>query len=183
MQFLCPENHARKAVIVVDMQRENVGRFCRGIIPNIKFLIGKAREKEIPIIYACDSRYREDSLFKRMGMQPHTIRGTEGAKVIKELNPKATDVVVEKRMLSAFFGSDLDFTLREQKVKTLIVTGIRTEACVLKTVLDAFELGYEVIVPADCCASPIPETHEFILRYLQGFKFQTPIAEELVETL
>ena len=116
-------------------------------------------------------------------MSPHTIRGSEGAKVIEELRPKATDVIVEKRMLSAFFGSDLDFTLREKEVKTLIVTGIRTESCVLKTVLDAFELGYEVIVPADCCASPIPEAHEFILRYLQGFKFPTPMLKELVKTL
>ncbi|NIM58477.1 MAG: isochorismatase family protein, partial [Candidatus Aminicenantes bacterium] len=105
----------KKAVIVVDMQKDNVGRFCKEIIPNIKFLIEKAREKGILVIYACDSRYREDSLFKRVGMSPHTIRGTEGAKVIEELNPKATDVVVEKRMLSAFFGSDLDFTLREKE--------------------------------------------------------------------
>jgi len=180
---LCSEKDNKKAVIVVDMQKDNVGRFCQGIIPNIKFLIEKAREKEIPIIFACDSRYREDSLFRRVGMQPHTIRGTEGAKVIEELNPKATDVVVEKRMLSAFFGSDLDFTLREKGVKTLIVTGIRTEGCVLKTVLDAFELGYEVIVPSDCCASPIPEAHEFILRYLEGFKFPTPVSKELVKNL
>jgi len=54
-----------KAVVVVDMQKDNVGRFCQGIIPNIKFLIKKARENGIPIIYACDSRYTEDSLFKR----------------------------------------------------------------------------------------------------------------------
>ena len=173
----------KKAVIVVDMQKDNVGRFCKGIIPNIKLLIEKAREKGIPVIYACDSRYREDSLFKRVGMSPHTIRGTEGVKVIEELSPEATDVVVEKRMLSAFFGSDLDFTLREKEVKTLIVTGIRTEGCVLKTVLDAFELGYKVIVSADCCASPIPEAHEFILQYLKGFKFQTPMLKELIKTL
>jgi len=50
-------------------------------------------------------------------------------------------------------------------------------------VLDAFELGYEVIVPSDCCVSPIPEAHEFILRYLEGFKFPTPASKELVKTL
>lgn len=183
MRVLCPERDSQKAIIVVDMQKDNVGRFCKEIIPNIKFLIEKARQERIPIIYACDSRYREDSLFNRVGMPPHAIRGTEGAEVIEELSPRATDVVVEKRMLSAFFGSDLDFTLREREIKTLIVTGIRTEGCVLKTVLDAFELGYEVIIPADCCASPIPEAHEFILIYLQGFKFQTPMLEELVKIL
>ena len=181
--FLCSKVNVKKAVIVVDMQKDNVGRFCREIISNIKFLIEKARERGIPVIYACDSRYREDSLFKRIGMSPHAIRGTEGAKVIEELRPEATDLVVEKRMLSAFFGSDLDFTLREKQIGTLIVTGIRTESCVLKTVLDAFELGYEVIIPADCCASPIPEAHEFVLRYLQGFRFPTPMLRELAKNL
>lgn len=177
------ERDNRKAVIVVDMQKDNVGRFCQGIIQNIKLLLKKAREKEISIIYACDSRYKEDSLFKRLGMPPHTIRGTEGAKVIEELKPSTTDVIIEKRMLSAFFGSDLDFTLREKEIRTLIVTGIRTEVCVLKTVLDAFELGYKVIVPADCCTSPISEAHEFILQYLQIFKFPTPTLEQLIKTL
>ena len=57
------------------------------------------------------------------------------------------------------------------------------DSCVLKTVLDAFELGYEVIVPADCCASPIPDAHKFILQYLQGFKFPTPTVKELVKSL
>jgi len=180
---LCSKGHVKKGVIVVDMQKDNVGRFCREIISNIRLLIEKARERGILVVYACDSRYREDSIFRKIGMSPHTIRGTEGAKVIEELSPKAMDVVVEKRMLSAFFGSDLDFTLREKQIGTLIVTGIRTEGCVLKTVLDAFELGYEVIIPADCCASPIPEAHEFVLRYLQGFRFPTPMLKELTKSL
>lgn len=129
---MCSEVHLKKAVIVVDMQKDNVGRFCKETISNFKFLIEKARERGIPVIYVCDSRYREDSLFKRIGMLPHAIRGTEGAKVIEELRPEATDLVVEKRMLSAFFGSDLYFTLREEQIGTSIVTEIRTEGCVLK---------------------------------------------------
>ena len=180
---MCLQDQVKKAVIVVDMQKDNVGRFCKEIISNIRFLIARAREKGIHVIFACDSRYEDDSLFRKVGFPPRAIRGTEGAKVIEELGPKATDVFVQKRMLSAFFGSDLDFTLREKDVKTLIVTRIRTESCVLKTVLDAFELGYEVIVPADCCASPIPDAHKFILQYLQGFKFPTPTVKELVESL
>jgi len=37
----------RTAVIVVDMQKDNVGRFCQEIIPNIQLLLKKAREKGI----------------------------------------------------------------------------------------------------------------------------------------
>ena len=61
---MCSEGHVKKAVIVVDMQKDNVGRFCRGVISNIKRLIEKVREKGILVVYACDGRYREDSLFK-----------------------------------------------------------------------------------------------------------------------
>jgi nicotinamidase-related amidase len=171
-----------KAVIVVDLQKDNVGRFCQPIIPNVRLLLQKAREKGIPIIFACDSRYPDDFIFKS-GHPLRTIRGTEGVKVIDDLGPAATDVIVEKRMLSAFFGTDLDFTLRQRGIKTLIVTGVATWACVLKTVFDAAEMGYEVIVPADCCASPIPEGHESALKVMGLLRVVKPSVKEVIETL
>ncbi|MBL7120317.1 MAG: cysteine hydrolase [Dehalococcoidia bacterium] len=173
----------RKAIIVVDMQKDNVGGFCRAIIPNIKLLIQAAREKGIPIIFACDSRYPDDFIFTRAGHPQRTIRGTEGVKVIEELDPRPSDVTVEKRMLSGFFGSDLDFTLRQKSTETLIVTGVSTWACVLKTAYDAVELGYQVVVPADCCASPSPEDHEFALKLLERLGILTPTVKEVIETL
>lgn len=171
------------AVIVVDMQKDNVGRFCRDIIPNIKLLIEKARDKGIPIIFACDSRYPDDFLFTKLGHKPHAIRGTKGAEVIDELNPKPTDVMIQKRMLSGFFASDLDFTLRQKGITTIIVTGIAGSGCVLKTVMDAYELGYEVIVPADCCASLSIEEQEWALKYFERRKMLKKSVEEVIEVL
>lgn len=173
----------RKAIIVVDMQKDNVGEFCRAVIPNIRLLLQKAREKGIPIIFACDSRYPDDFIFTRTGHPPRTIRGTEGVKVIEELDPRPSDVTVEKRMLSGFFGSDLDFTLRQKGAETLIVTGVSTWACVLKTAYDAVELGYEVVVPADCCASPSPEDHECALKLFKRLGVLKPSVKEVIETL
>lgn len=172
----------QKAIIVVDLQKDNVGRFCRAIVPNVKLLLREARGKGIPIIFACDSRYPDDFIFKS-GHPLRTIRGTEGVKVIEDLEPGANDIVVEKRMLSAFFGTDLDFTLRQKGIKTLIVTGVATWACVLKTVFDAAEIGYEVIVPADCCASPSPEGHEAALKVLGLLNVVKPSVREVLETL
>lgn len=173
----------RKAIIVVDMQKDNVGEFCRAVIPNIRLLLQKAREKGIPIIFACDSRYPDDFIFTRTGHPPRTIRGTEGAEVIEELDPRPSDVTVEKRMLSGFFGSDLDFTLRQKGTETLIVTGVSTWACVLKTAYDAVELGYEVVVPADCCAAPSPEDHESALKLFERLGIPKPTVKEVIETL
>jgi nicotinamidase-related amidase len=173
---------SQKAIIVVDMQKDNVGGFCRAIIPNVKLLLREARSKGVPIIFACDSRYPDDFIFKS-GHPLRTIRGTEGVKVIDDLEPGAGDLFVEKRMLSAFFGTDLDFTLRHKGIRTLIVTGVATWACVLKTVFDAAEMGYEVIVPADCCASPVPEGHESGLKVLGLLRVVKPTVKEVMETL
>jgi nicotinamidase-related amidase len=172
-----------KAVVVVDMQKDNVGKYCRDIIPNIKLLLDKAREKGIPVIFACDSRYPDDFLFTRMGLKPYALRGTEGARVIDEFEVSPPDVIIEKRMLSGFFESDLDFTLRNKGIKTIIVTGVSSAGCVFKTVLDAWELGYGVIVPADCCATRSPEDHEWALQFYRRQNMLVPTAEELVAQL
>jgi nicotinamidase-related amidase len=171
-----------KAVVVVDMQKDNVGGFCKGIIPNIKLLLEKAREKGIPVVFVCDSRYPDDFIFT-MGHKLSCVRGTEGVKVIEELKPQAADVVIEKRMMSGFFGSDLDFTLRQKGVESLIVVGVATFGCVLKTALDALELGYEVVVPADCCATPLPEFHELGLKLFGLFNMLKPTVAEVIAAL
>lgn len=172
-----------KAVVVVDMQNDNVGGYCRGIVPNIQLLLKEARAKGIPVVFACDSRYPDDFLFTKSGHPVRTIRGTEGVKVIPELDPGPTDLIVEKRMLSAFFATDLDFTLRQKGIKMLIVTGVATWACVLKTVFDAVELGYDVTVPADCCASPSVEDHESALKVLGRLRVVKPSVRDVIEAL
>nr|MBP9183264.1 cysteine hydrolase [Fuscovulum sp.] len=66
------------------------------------------------------------------------------------------DMVVTKRRFSGFFGTDLDLTLRDMMVDTVIVMGVVTNICVRSTVHDAFFLGYRVVVPQDCCAATGP---------------------------
>ena len=140
------EGLEQKAVIVVDMQKDNVGRFSKDIVPNIKLLLEKAREKGVPVIFACDSRYPDDFLFTRRGHPPRAIRGTEGAKVIDEFAPRPTEVIVEKRMLSGFFESDLDFTImktgqdgtdKPEKVPTLKAARESAEISIIRTALQA----------------------------------------------
>jgi len=55
-------------------------------------------------------------------MKSHSIRGTEGAEVVADLNPEPTDIILPKRRFSAFFKTDLDQTLRLLGVDTLVAT-------------------------------------------------------------
>jgi nicotinamidase-related amidase len=98
------------AVIVVDMLKDTYDgpsdhQIIQGfpaIIPRLQFLHAEARKAKSLIVFACDSYFREDFLFK--GKMPHhAIRGTRGAEVIEELPILLVDVVLPKRRFNPFF--------------------------------------------------------------------------------
>ena len=164
---------ANFAVLVIDMLND----FVKGalkcerairIIPNIKRLLEKAREKNIPCIYLNDAHLPDvDKEFDIWG--PHAVVGTEGAKVIEELKPQPNDYVIPKRRYSGFYQTDLELLLRELKINILILTGLHTNCCVKHTACDAYLLGYEVWIPEDCVEAFTQQDHEWGLNYMKTF--------------
>jgi nicotinamidase-related amidase len=77
--------------------------------------------------------------------------------------PQPEDVVVTKRRVSAFAGSDLDVVLRSLGVRALVVAGIATSGVVLSTPRRAADLDYELTVLADDCVDADPEVHRVLL--------------------
>ncbi len=64
----------------------------------------------------------------------------------------ARDVVINKRMASAFHETNLPSLLIWHRVDTVIVTGGSTSGCVRATVVDSLSHGYRTIVPEECVA-------------------------------
>jgi nicotinamidase-related amidase len=90
-----------------------------------------------------------------------TIKGTWGHEIIAELPFDAErDLVVEKRRLSSFVGTDLDMYLRANGIKTIVIVGVVTQGCVECTARDAASYDYYVAVAADCVASTTQTDHE-----------------------
>ena len=151
---------AKPAIIVVDMLKDTfkersrlpITREARKILPNIQKLLEEGRKRGFPIIYACDSFLKEDFIFRGKTAY-HSLHGTEGADVVDDLKPDPGDTVLPKRRFSAFFKTDLDRSLRELGVDTIVVTGITTEVCVLTTALDGLCHDFYVILLEDCVAS------------------------------
>ena len=52
-----------------------------------------------------------------------------------------------------FPTTDIDAQLKAKGIKTLIVSGLMTHACVAGAARDAVPLGYDVIVANDACAT------------------------------
>ncbi len=140
---------------------------AREIVPNLKSEIAKARKKDVPVIYICDSHDENDLEFERMGWPAHAVEGSEGAKVFDELKPLPEDTVVTKKRYSGFYGTSLEAVLEEKAIKELMVTGCVTNICVLYTVADAVQRGYKVKVLTHCVAGLNHEDHEFALKQMR----------------
>lgn len=72
------------------------------------------------------------------------------------------EVVVTKKRISAFAGSDLDVLLRSRDVIHLVVAGISTSGVVLSTVREAADRDYELTVLEDLCLDIDEELHRVL---------------------
>ncbi|MFC6274085.1 cysteine hydrolase family protein [Levilactobacillus tangyuanensis] len=103
---------------------------------------------------------------------PHNVRGSWGRQLFGPLatwfDQHQTDATVkqfDKTRYSAFAGTDLDLRLRERHVDTLHLAGVCTDICVLHTAVDAYNLGYQLIIHQDAVASFDPTGHEWALKH------------------
>jgi nicotinamidase-related amidase len=75
--------------------------------------------------------------------------------------PKAGDYFIRKHFYSGFKDTRLDTLLRNMDVKTLFCAGFDASVCLLCTIIDAWELNYEVVLLRDAVrAMEIPEDIE-----------------------
>jgi len=166
---------AKEAVIIIDMlndfvtgnlKTDRAGR----IVPNLKNLIEAARKQDVPVIYSNDAHYEHDfEVVRKWG--GHAIKGTIGAQVIPELEPREEDFVVEKRAYSSFYETGLEPLLRSlyagKGVETVILGGLHTHICIRHTAADAFFRGYKIVIVRDGVEAFSQKDHEEGLKYLE----------------
>ena len=127
-------------------------------------IVKAARAKGVPVIFSDDNHIpaydREIELWGE-----HGIRGTQGSEPVAAFDLQPSDIVISKRRYDGFFQTDLDLTLRELGVDTLIAVGADANICVLQTLAGAYFRGYKTIVPADAVWTFLVGTYEGALEY------------------
>jgi maleamate amidohydrolase len=93
---------------------------------------------------------------------------------------RARDIVMHKRMASAFFETNLASLLTYHRVDTVIVTGGSTSGCVRATAVDSLSRSFRTIVPQECVADKHESPH-FANLYDLSLKYADvlPVAEVL----
>ena len=116
------------------------------------------------VVFACDAHLPGTDLELALWGE-HSMRGTPDSRPLDAFEAGEGDYIIPKRRYDAFFGTDLDITLRELGRDTLVVVGFDTNICVLHTLAGAYFLGYRTVVPADATATLLIGTQEGGLEY------------------
>jgi nicotinamidase-related amidase len=91
------------------------------------------------------------------------VEGDSSVDISPEIAPLERDIVVTKRRVSAFSGTDLECVLRGLNIDSLVLAGIATSGAVLSTVRQAADLDYSITVVGDLCFDADPEVHRVLV--------------------
>lgn len=82
------------------------------------------------------------------------VEGTWNADFVEPMRPKDGDLlVVGKKGLDAFPGTNLEELLVQNGIKTIVLGGFLTNCCVESTMRTAYEKGFNVVTLTDCTAT------------------------------
>lgn len=105
---------------------------------------------------------------------PHNIEGTAGRHLYGQLQGwyeqhKDDQYVhwLDKTRYSAFCGTNLHSLLRERGIDEVHLVGVCTDICVLHTAVDAYNLGYKIVVHEHAVASFNAAGHEWALGHFK----------------
>lgn len=111
--------------------------------------------------------------------------GSWAAAIVDELVPEPTDPRVDKYRMSGFVDTPLDSILRNLRVDTLLFAGVNADQCVLTTLVDAANLGYDVVLLTDAVATTSPgfcmDATVYNVRQCFGFTSTTTAFHEALQ--
>jgi nicotinamidase-related amidase len=132
------ENRPNTALVVVDVQNGVVEGAHRrdDVVANIGTLVEKARREGVPVIWV---QHINDAL----------VRGSDTWQIVPELEPAASEPLVEKRFGDSFEDTALESLLSDLAVGRVVVVGAQTDACIRATIHGAFVRGYDTTLVGD----------------------------------
>ena len=177
---------AEVALLLIDMindlefpEGDQLLRHSLPMADRIAALKKRALKARVPVIYVNDNfgRWRSDL----NAQVEHCLRdGVRGQPLVERLRPEEEDYFVLKPKHSGFFSTTLDILLDYLQVKTVILTGIAGNICVLFTANDAYMRDFRLVVPRDAVASNTEAENRYALEQMRDvLKADTRLTDEI----
>lgn len=160
------------ALLVMDMQSFILSNLedSEPIIKNVKSCIEKARSENIPVIYAV-LEFRDgmpeispsNHFFSKLKERLNDDSLKHMSDIPEAIAPQPGEVIVKKKRISAFSGSDLEMILKASGIEHLFLTGIATSGVVLSTFTEALDKDYKITVIGNACKDRNEELHKMLI--------------------
>lgn len=150
-----PDEHST-ALLIIDLisdfafeDGDKLARAAHRIVNRVAQLVARAHRAGVPVIYVNDNRGRWRS--DRTELVERCLRSdSRGRTLVERLAPEAQDYFIFKPKHSGFYATPLAELLEHLGTRTLILTGMTIEQCVLFTAIDAYVRDFKLVVPRDC---------------------------------
>jgi nicotinamidase-related amidase len=181
----------RTALVIIDIQNFY---FPGGRLPLVgpveasqqaKRLLERFRAKGWPVIHVQHLPKGQSA--------PNPNSGDEQYRIHPNVMPIPGEVVIGKNYANAFRDTSLLETLRRLGVKKLVICGMQTHMCVEATTRAAADLGFDVTVVHDACATralsfngvevPAPEVHAAALAAMRDGYARIVSTDEMLTEL
>jgi len=106
-------------------------------------------------------------IFRDVVANNSMVEGSWGAEFHEGFGPMPGETVIKHNRVNAFYGTNLEETLRALKAEKLVIAGVATNSVVETTVRHAADVGYAVTVVADACSSGRAELHNASLENMK----------------
>jgi nicotinamidase-related amidase len=174
----------------MDVQRSVVARFPDpDYLPRLRTAIDATRAGDLRVIYVAvqlrpgvPEVSRRNKIFGAIA-ERGLPADEEAMHIHPDVAPEPDDIVVTKKRVSAFTGSDLDVVLRAQDIEHLILAGIATSGVVLSTLRQAADLDFALTVLSDGCLDMDPEVHQVLTEKVFPRQADVVTVEQWVSSL
>jgi nicotinamidase-related amidase len=183
-----PEIAYRSALLVMDIQPGVIDRVAdsAALLARAEGAVRAARSHGISVIHVVVGIRPGAPEVSAQNLSFSALKQRPPAFIIDPrpmITPEGSDVVVTKRRVSAFTGSDLEVVLRSGEIRHLVLCGIATSGVVLSTIREASDKDYRLTVLADLCADTDAEVHSVLIGKVFPRQAQVTSAAEWVASL
>jgi nicotinamidase-related amidase len=162
-----------EALLVMDVQNGIVERFGEQASPLLVTLAdtmaaARVAKKHVIFVRVAFRRGSPEVSPKNIGFSVHAGTDAMGeldltTQIHPAVAPQPGEIVLIKKRVSAFSGSDLDVVVRSLGIESLVLTGIATSGVVLSTLREAADRDFILTVLSDGCLDRDAEVHRILM--------------------
>lgn len=131
-------------------------RLERVVLPNVRALQASFRATGLEVVHTRIQSLTRDGRDRSAGhkrLDLHAAPGSKEAEFLPEVAPRGDEIIINKTASGIFTSTNARYLLANLSISALYVVGVYTNECVSTTVRDACDLGFDVTLIDDGCAT------------------------------